>query len=52
MPDPNVMGNSMLEGMLNGANLLISSIPWWLWLMIIVLGALKVTTKKRSRRNR
>lgn len=48
MPDPNVMVTSMLGGMLNGANLVISNIPWWLWVMVIFLGVLRITTKKNS----
>jgi len=50
MPDSNVMVTSMIGGMLNGANLVISNIPWWLWVMVILLGVLRITTKKRSRR--
>jgi len=52
MPDPNVMANSVLEGMLNGINVVISSIPWWLWLIVVVLATLKPVMKKKSRRRR
>ena len=49
MYDPNVMVPSIINGMLSGVNLVVSNIPWWVWLMIIVSSVL---TKKKSRRRR
>ncbi|WP_176716214.1 hypothetical protein [Desulfosporosinus sp. BG] len=47
--DANVIVNSIVKGVLLGAKLIVSYTPWWLWLIIFLLGVLKVTTKKRSR---
>jgi hypothetical protein len=52
MYDPNVMVPSIINGMLSGVNLVVSNIPWWVWLMIIVSAVLKVEPKKKSRKRR
>lgn len=52
MFNPNFMINGYMKGMSLGATWFVSSIPLWLWLVIISLGVLKATTKKKSRRTR
>jgi len=50
--DPNVIASSILDAILSAVNLIVVYIPWWLWLIIILLGALRVTTRKKSKGGR
>ncbi|WP_434512588.1 hypothetical protein [Desulfitobacterium sp. AusDCA] len=48
--DPNVIRDSLLNGMFKGAIMFISSVPWWLWVLVVVTAVLKIFPSSKSRR--
>ncbi|SPF52388.1 hypothetical protein SBF1_5670014 [Candidatus Desulfosporosinus infrequens] len=49
MLDANFVGNFIVKEMLLGANLIVSYTPWWLWLIIVLVGVLRFTVRKKAR---
>jgi len=47
--DANFVGNFIVKEMLLGANLIVSYTPWWLWLIIVLVGVLRFTVRKKAR---
>ncbi|MDR3587210.1 MAG: hypothetical protein P4L59_18135 [Desulfosporosinus sp.] len=48
MLDTNIVVDAIVKGMLRGAYLIVSYTPWWLWLIIILVGVLRFTTRKKQ----
>lgn len=46
--DTNIVVDAIVKGMLRGAYLIVSYTPWWLWLIIILVGVLRFTTRKKQ----